>query len=313
MKKWLYGLLLLILTVGLVACNDTEKPVEDASAEENNQAESENNNENDEEVVEEEEEEANSELTAEDIYEKALEAADHLESATVDMNIEQEITSPDGEGSLVSMIEGTTDLTVDPLTLHQNMVTHIRADDEVMESSMEMYATDEALYLFEEQLDEWIKVDTGMMGDLGELANQEDPADQLKMFQQFASEFEFEQTDDEFILKINADGDEFTSIMEQMVGDTMPPELMEGMAEEGIDLFEQMAINHMSYEMYLDKETFDLSHFKMEMDMDLEVDGETGSISQVIEATYSNVNQIDPIEVPQEVEEAALDESELGL
>src|SRR5699024_11385509 len=85
-----------------------------------------------------------------------------------------------------------------------------------------------------------------LMGDLGDLTNQQDPAEQLKMFQEFVSDFDFEQTEDEFILKLTADGEEFTSVMREMAKESMPPEIAEGMAEEGLDVFEQMDINNMS-------------------------------------------------------------------
>ena len=318
LKKWLYVLLLSILTLGLAACNDTAEPVEDASAEEESADEEENTegtevDEDEDEEDEEDEEENASELTVMEVYEEALKAAESLESTALTMNMEQEMTSPDGEENITTSIQSETEMTVDPLTMYQDMKTSAQMDGEDMDSNMEMYVTDEALYMYEEQLDEWIKLDSGMMGDINELANQEDPADQLKMFEQFVSDFDFEQTDDEFILKIDVDGDEFTSMMEEMVGDFMPPEIVEGMAEEGVDMFEHMKINHMYYEMYLDKETFDLTQFNMDMDMDLEIDDESVAIVQSIESTYSNINEIDPIEIPEEVEEAAIDESELEL
>src|SRR5699024_6032747 len=144
-------------------------------------------------------------------------------------------------------IQSETEMTVDPLTKYQDMKTSAQMDGEDMDSNMEMYVTDEALYMYEEQLDWWFKLDSGMMGDINELANQEDPADQLTMFEQFVSDFDCEQTDDEFILKLDVDGDEYTSMMEVMIGDLMPPEIGEGMAEEGVDMFKHMKIKHLNY------------------------------------------------------------------
>jgi len=309
LKKWLNILLLTILAIGLTACNDTAEPVDEADAEEDVEEEATADEENEE--VDEEEDESGSELTPQEVYEESLKAAESLESASVTMNIEQEITSPDGVENLSSTTEGEVEMTVDPLTMYQSMTIKGEAEDEQMESIVEMYITEEAFYIYEEEIDEWIKVDTTMMGDISELADQGDPSEQLKQIEQFASEFEIEENEDEFILKINADGDDYTAMMEQMAGDIMPPELSAEMEAEGIDIFEQMTINLMNYELYLDKETFDLLNFKMEMDMDMDVDGETGNITSLIEATYSNINELDPVEVPEEVEEAAIDESEL--
>jgi len=309
LKKWLDILLLTILAVGLTACNDTAEPVEEADTTEDVDEEEATTEEENEE--EEEEDDSVSEMTVQEVYEEALKASEAMESVEMLMNIEQEINSPDGSETIHSNIEANTEMTMEPLTMYQSAQTTMLLDDEEIASNMEMYVTEEDFFLYEEQLDEWIKVDASFMGDLSDLTNQQDPPDQLEMFQDFVSDFDFEQTEDEFILKLTADGEEFTSVMREMAKESMPPEIAEGMAEEGLDVFEQMDINNMSYEMYLDKETFNLMNFKMDMDMDLEVEGESSNINQTIEAEYVSINETEPVEVPEEVEEEAIDESEL--
>src|SRR5699024_11465991 len=102
-----------------------------------------------------------------------------------------------------------------------------------------------------------------------------------------------------------------SSVVREMAKQLKPAEIAEGMAEEGLDVFEQMHINNMSYDMYLDNETFDLMNFKMDMDMDLEVEGESSNINQTIQAEYVSINETDQIEVPDVVKVSANDESEL--
>lgn len=315
MKKWLNLILITILAMTLAACGDSAEPAEEVEAEtetgvDETSAENETD-ENEEAEDEEADEENDEEQAAKEIYEKAIQAAESLESSSSTLMIEQNMSSPNGEEDLHSVTEGEVELTTDPLTMYEKLMIDGEADGEDVETIVEMYITEDAFYFYDETLDEWIKTDTSVMGDINDMAIQGDPSEQLKQIEQFMSGTEVEENDDEYILTVEADGDAMMDMVEEMLGGIMPPELMQEMAAEGIDIFEQMTINHMTYNLTFDKETFDLLHFELDSDMDLEVDGETGNISQMMEVTYSDINELDPVEVPEEIEEAAIDEAEL--
>src|SRR5699024_11293922 len=82
--------------------------------------------------------------------------------------------------------------------------------------------------------------------------------------------------------------------MEEMAGGLTPNDIMQGIDGEGGDIFKEMEISQMDYEMYIDKETYHLNQFNMNMDMDMEMDGESASIVQSIKSDYSNINEINP-------------------
>lgn len=275
MNKWLNLLLLTIVAFALTACGSTDEPAEEASAEKDV-----------EEVEEAVEEEDENELDALEIYEEALNASQAMESAEAYMEIKQTMTLPDEE------------------PIH----TLIESD---IEMTMEMYVTEEFMYVYEESIGEWIKADTAsLMGDLSEATNQPDPAEQLEFFREFASDFEVEETDDKYILKLNADDEEFRALSEEMVSENIPPEVQAELEEQGENPYEDMAINAQYFEIYLNKETYDLTQFNLEMDMDMEIEGELTNFNQLIATEYHNINQLDPIEVPEEIEENAIDQSE---
>lgn len=128
------------------------------------------------------------------------------------------------------------------------------------------------------------------------------------MLKDYTDDLSFEQSDDEFILKLSADGEKFNELMQKMMKDSMPPELMEQMGEEGQQALEDMKINSMSYELFVDKETYEMHAFNMDMDMTMQADGDALNIVQSVESEYSNINQVDPIEIPDEVKDNAVEQ-----
>src|SRR5699024_2777391 len=295
LKKWMSVLLLTMLAAMLVACGQNADSNEENGNEEAS-ANEENANENEAE-----------ELSAEEVYKEALEASQNMESAEVEMDMDQAMDMGDGE-TVTTSTSSSVEMTMDPLAMYQEAT--VTMDEEGMDSETEMYLVDDEMYMHEPEMDEWIKMDSDMMGDLSEMMDQQDPEEQLKIFEDAMSEFEMEETDDTYMLEIAADGDEFTELVQELAEESMPPEMLEQMEAEGIDLFEQMDINNVEYEMSIDKDSFDVNSIKMDMDMDMEVEEEEMNIQQTVDADYVSINEIDSIEIPEDVKEDAMDQEE---
>src|SRR5699024_5650686 len=88
--------------------------------------------------------------------------------------------------------------------------------------------------------------------------------------------------------------------------------IMEQFVDE-LDLEDIIEKNDMYQEIIVDKESFDMLGYNMEMDMVIENDGEKMNIGQNTTAEYSKVDEIDKIEVPQDVIDSAIDADEIGL
>ncbi|HLR54775.1 MAG TPA: DUF6612 family protein, partial [Pseudogracilibacillus sp.] len=295
MKKWIGVLFLTFLAAVLVACGENADPNE--------------TNGNEEANANEENEEETGDLSAEDVYKKAMEASAEMESAEVEMDMDQTMDSGDGE-SMKTSTSSTMELVMDPVAFYQEATTSMDMDGEKMDSETKMYFVDDEMYMHESEMDEWIKMDSGMMGDLSEMVDQQDPEEQLKIFEDVMSDFEMEETGDTYILEMEADGDEFTELVQEFAEENMPPEMLEQMEAEGVDMFEQMEINNVDYEMTLDKESFDIDNLKMDMDMDMEVEGENLNTQQNIDMDYISINEVDAIEIPEDVKDEAMDEEE---
>ena len=79
------------------------------------------------------------------------------------------------------------------------------------------------------------------------------------------------------------------------------------MGEEEQKALENMNINELEYEIYVDKESFNMTAMNMVMSMTMEEQGETLNIDIDSNTAYENINGIEKIEVPQEVIDSAVE------
>lgn len=263
----------ILLSFGLVACQDSADPVEGTK-----------------EV---------SDLTAEEVYEKTLKASEDMKSAEMVMDLTQKIEVPSENVAMDTTTKTDAKMTMDPLTMYQKGKVKMEMEGTPMEMDIEMYMTEDGMYMFDSESETWLE-----MGDMipDELLNQQqDPAEQVKMIEKFVDNLEFKQTDDAYVLELTADGDKFKELTEDLMNQFMPEELMTEIENAEENPLEDMEINKLYYELHVDKESYDLKSFNMEMDMALKNDEGEMNISQKAEAEYKNINGVDTIEVPQEV------------
>ncbi|WP_373895132.1 DUF6612 family protein [Virgibacillus sp. CBA3643] len=287
MKKWMLVVFAGVMAFVLAACNDTAEPTADTNEEEE------------------------SELTAQEVYSEALEASEEMESAEVAMDMSQQISSEADAASIDMESSFDMQMTMDPLAIYQEGTTKMMMDGEegMPEMALEMYMVDDGMYMYSDQIGNWMKVDNAAMDAVNAMdGQQQDPSEQLKMLEEYADDLSFEQSDDAFILSLNADGEKFNELIQEVMEESLTPEMTQAMGKEGQDAMENMTINSMDYEMFIDKESFDMNAFNMDMDMTMEAEGETVNLVQNVESTYSNINNVDPIEVPEEVEENAIEQ-----
>jgi len=74
-----------------------------------------------------------------------------------------------------------------------------------------------------------------------------------------------------------------------------------------------MEVNHLFLEYAIDKDTYHIKNYNMDMDYDMEIEGQKMNTTQKIESEYSNINNVDPIEVPDDVKEEAVDQGGMGF
>lgn len=281
LKKNLSYLIGLLLVFMLAACGQTAKTVNEST---NNNGESNSKSE--------------SKLTLEEVLEKSTAASENLKSFSVKMEMTQNISSSEAEMNMDTHSSIDMDVVMDPMAFYQKM-SMTMGEEKV---DMESYFTEDGMYLYEPSGGEWIKFPQEMTDMFLQMAGQQqNPGEELKKLQQFVDDFTFEQDDKNFILKLKASGDKFNDFIKETAMESMPA----GMADE--DLFSNMKINSVDYEILVDKETFNPVALKMDMDMEMTVEEVTISLKQAVDAKYLNLNKVDVITVPQEVLDSAVE------
>jgi hypothetical protein len=285
MKKLLMAMAAGTLTLGLAACGETAEPTEGTP------------------------EDKQSDLTAEEVYEKALTASQEMKSTEAALVLDQKISIPSQEVEMNTNTNMDLEMTLDPMALHQKgTMAMSAAGGEEMSMEIEAYMTEDGtMYLLDPQAGQWMKM-TGAIPELDQLIqNQPDPSEQLEQLQEYAKDMKFEQNENEYILKLTADGEKFNELIKQTLQEQLPPEALEQMGEEEQQALENMKINELQYEMYVDKESFNMTAMNMVMAMTMEEQGEELNIDMDSKTTYSNINGIEKIEIPQEVIDSAVE------
>ncbi|MEK5036815.1 DUF6612 family protein [Sporosarcina sp. FSL K6-3457] len=287
MKNWIKGMAVGVLALGLAACNAPAEPKTDT------------------ETGKKVELEEPSGLTAQEVFEKATAASAEQTSMQAAMNIDQLIEIPSQDLTMNSKINMDMDMIIDPLAMYQKMDVDMGEQGAM---KMEVYMTEEGFFMNESESGQWIKLPSEMYEELLGEVGSADPTLDMSMFKEFVEDFKFEQTDDEYILKLSASGDKFSKLFKELAMENLPAGVDAN--AEAAELMENIEVTSLEYEIFIDKKTFYTNAFNMKMDMTMVVDGEEMRLDQKIDAKLSKINEIDKIEIPQEVLDNALDINE---
>ena len=289
MKKWLKGLGVGVLALGLAACGSTAEPKKDA------------------ETGKEVELENKSEMTAQEVYSKAMEVSAEQKSMHAVMDIDQKISMPSQELEMDSKIKMDMDVIVEPLAMHQKMNMDM---GDLGAMDMELYMNESGFFMNDPESGQWIKMPKDMYDEMmAQMGGETDPTLDMEMFNEFKDDFKFEQTDDEYILTLSASGDKFSGLMKELMGSSLPADME--MTEEDADLLNNMDVKSLKVVMYIDKETYYTNAFDLDMDMTMKVEEEEMHIVQKMKSVISKINEIDEIVVPQEIVDEAVDLEEM--
>lgn len=268
MKKWIALLLLTIATIGLVACGSGDE-------------------------------------TAEAIYSNAMEAVEEMESAEVEIDMVQEMDIA-GEAMIMESKMGGS-MIIDPVAMHQKGTTSITMDEETMDMEQELYLVDNELYNFESMTGQWMKMDESMIPLEQLTGNQMDTKEQLDMLKDYVDDLKLEESDGSYILTFAPDSERVKELADELLQEALPAELTAQLGEEVAEILKDTEIHQLFVEMAINKDTYQIEAYDMDMEMTMAVEGEEMNMKQNVKTTYKNINSIESIEIPDEVKESAVE------
>lgn len=281
MKKYFIGATIGVAAISLAACGDSATPTDGTTAK--------------------------SDLTLEQVFDKAMERQESLQSTKATMTMEQG-TAMTIEGEEVHMTSSTNmdmSMTVKPLGLIADgtMSMTMAGEEEPLEMPLKMYLTEaDGFYMNDIMGEGWLKVPDEMYKDmLAQAGANADASEQLKQLEPFINDFTFEQTDAAYVLTLNANGEKFNEMVLEQVMGTMGQQL----GEESQSLFDGIKFEDAKYIITIDKETFDTTKMDMDFVMTMDVEGVTSKVDTKSTIIYSDFNAVDTITIPQAVLDTA--------
>lgn len=242
------------------------------------------------------------ELTIEDVLQKSADASERLESYVmdldllVDLEIEEEIMTVKSDALM--------EITKEPLTFYQEMSLDFGFGEEPV--GTKAYYNEQGVFAHETTSNQWAKFPEAMSQDLLEAVGQQlKPHEDIKNLQQYTDDFNFEEDEQNYILTLPARGEKFKDLNQEIASNNVSEELV-----AADNLFESLDIHSIEYEILVDKETFYPNAINMILDMSISNEDQSVSALQTVNVTYTDFDEVQPITIPQEVIDQAIDMTE---
>ncbi|MFS0876181.1 DUF6612 family protein [Solibacillus isronensis] len=272
-KRYLFAMS--TLSIALVAgCGDTAEPVEGTDSEAN--------------------------LTLQQVYENAMQRQQNLKSVHAETKMDQ-VTSFVMDGQTMEMTSNSNlamDIQQNPMAMYSKGTVEMDMGDDQMEMPIEMYMTEQdGFYLYNGDSNEWLKMpDEQYEQLLAQTGAQADASEQLEQLEQFIEDFSFEQDDENYLLTLNIEGDQF----KQFILSQMGASLGESVEMNG-EILENMSFEDSQYNIVVAKDTFDIKEMDMDLKIITNVEGQETTIENVANIVYSKFDEVKEINIPNEV------------
>ncbi|WP_165763868.1 DUF4367 domain-containing protein [Halalkalibacter urbisdiaboli] len=224
------------------------------------------------------------------VLSKSIEAVNELDSYSVDMDMDVNMMEMDMNMKM------TGDVTHEPDAMHMFMNMGMPG----MSMDFEAYLLEDEVYV--SMFGEWLKMDANEMGleDFDQLNEEE-----MKKLLEFSDEFTMNEEDGVYVLTLSGEGDEYSVLIEDYIKSGMGDFYEDAEMEE---MLETIKINDFDFQIHIDKKTFMQTTQIFNADVEI-VEGDFPmSMTLGGTLTISNVNGVDPIEIPEEVKEHAVEE-----
>ena len=243
---------------------------------------------------------ANQDLTSQELYEKVKEASGKLEEVRTTVVFEDywKTTVPDERMSV--KYEMTSDAAFQPDTFRQQVFVHPQGEKSWQ---ADVFKENDRIFVKKSGESDVEEVPSGSMDELfGKLVASVNPTLDLTIFEAFKDDFELEKIDYGYKLKLALSREQYKEFRKMMLDDVNEEALAEIENEYPL-------INKFEMEISIDGLTYFVSNFKMTLDTTAysttEINGNSHRVKQKINAGYSRFNDIDTVNIPDDIVNAA--------
>ena len=233
-----------------------------------------------------------------EVFADVLRFMDDVDSFTIDMDLQQEVSSDDE--AFNTNVKQTIDMDADTSEMKIEGTEAFDSDDMEVpyDAELGMYAISDEFFYTDSGLDTWLHFE-GDDSELvkNQLVNQPDPVETIGLLAGYQDGFEREDAGDSYILKLDASGEEYRDVQEDFIQSVID---MNNIGEASAQ-YEQTEFERYIFELEVDKETSELVGMTIDMLMNVDFYGDELTIDQISESTFSGYDEVDDIEVPDEV------------
>lgn len=284
MRKFYIGVLAGVSAFSLAACSDSATPVNGTTDK--------------------------SDLTLEDVFNKAMDQQESIESVKATMVMDQTIAmTGEGEGEQLNLTSSTNmdmSMTTKPMAFYsEGEMSMTMADAEAFEMPLKMYFTEATgFYMYDMASEGWLKLPNESYEQiLSQAGANTNATEQLEQLKPFLDDFVFEQNDSAYILTLNAKGEKFNDLIFGQLEGT----LGQSLGEEIESLFENIQFENAKYIITIDKKTFDTTKIVTDLAMEMNMEGTNAKVNALSTINFSDFNKVDAITVPQDVIDNAVE------
>lgn len=245
-------------------------------------------------------------LTADEVYDLAIERASHFHSATIAITLEQ-TKSTNADEQMLIKADLTGEAIEKPLKIHQAGKVSLHYPPlGMIDLDIELYAADDSIYIHENMFDHWIKASMDDLLDFGiQLNDKRSLFTFLEQVDTYIDDFTMEQTNDTFIFTLKSTTEQFQRhIIEEM-------RFFKRLNSTGAQKMDENDVDHteqVDFSFTIDKETYHILSFDIEVHTEMTENEEATTVTTSIGVEFSNMNEVEDITVPKEVIDEATEE-----
>ena len=258
----------------------------------------------------------------EDILNQSISAMEDLESYGMDMTSSQSISMDNEEDIEEFEIDTSTemDMVLDPLSFEQSMtldLADIEGAEELGEDDTNMtylsyFHEDDGFFVEDPASDSWMQMENEMMEDFLMVSeDQMNPEEQLHVLEDYVSDVSMEESADNYVITLETEDLDIEEMMEELDGLGMDG--MDGMDEMFAEMFDETDIEHLDFQVSIDKETYYQTEAVINLSMTMDMMGESLQTSQESSIIYRDFDEIGDIDIPQDVLDSAEETEEEDL